>query len=88
MPWEAPVGGVALSRGVWLVLLTTVGITGRRDPVASTEGCALNRNHPTRMRVVGWMRAGGWRSTGAARGPPVANYAQWRNLPTRHRDSE
>jgi hypothetical protein len=29
MPWELPVGGLALSRGAWLVLLTTAALTGR-----------------------------------------------------------
>jgi hypothetical protein len=80
MPWELPVGGLALSRGVWLVLLSAAAFTsGRRNP-ARRWRFASYQNQGTRMRVFGWKRAGGWRVGGAARGrtrgPPFADYAQ------------
>jgi hypothetical protein len=80
MPWELPVGGLALSRGVWLVLLSTAAFTsGRRNPARRWQ-FASNQNQNQGMRVFAWKRAGGWRVDGAAwsrtRGPPFADYAQ------------
>jgi hypothetical protein len=80
MPWELPVGGLALGRGVRLVLLSTAAFTsGRRNP-ARRWRFASNQNRGTRVPVFAWKRAGGWRVDGAAwgrsRGPPFADYAQ------------
>jgi hypothetical protein len=90
MPCEMPVGGLALSRGVWLVLLSTAAFTsGRRNP-ARRWRFASNQNRETLMRVFAWKRAGGWRVDGAAwgrsRGPPFADYAQCVISPMKHRE--
>jgi hypothetical protein len=80
MPWELHVGGLALSRGVWLVLLTTAAFTSGRQNAAWRWRFASNRAWATRMRVATWEWAGGWRvdraARGRSRGPPCADYAQ------------